>query len=83
MAAGVAVIRGTSEGGPAVVVLRRTCTGLARGTSADPKSATEPAGHWPAAVGGRLRMTCRVIGDPSCRDGGKLAGADSGPSGAM
>lgn len=55
---------------------------MARGTSASPKSETELAGHRPAPVGGWLRMTCKTSGDPSWRDGGKLAGDDSGPMGA-
>ena len=38
----------------------------------DPKSATEPAGHWPAGVTGWLRMTCMMIGDARSRTGGRL-----------
>ena len=54
----------------------------ARGTlGSDPKSLTEPAGHPPVGVGGWLRMTRMMIGDPSWRAGGRLAGDGSGPSG--
>src|ERR1022692_29915 len=56
-------------------------------------TATEPAGHPPAGVAGSRRMTCRMIGDPRWRGGGRMIGdattacvcdrvaAGSGPSG--
>ncbi len=61
-----------------------TATDSARGTlGSDPKSAIEPAGHWPAGVAGWLRMTWMMIGDPRSRTGGRLTGAGSGPSGVI
>src|SRR5215472_16129250 len=43
-------------------------------------TAAQPAGHRPVAVGGWLRMSCRMSGDPRWRGCGMVA-AWSGPSG--
>ena len=76
--------RGQGRGGRAPLDGHGHGDGTARGTlGSDPKSATEPAGHWPAGVAGWLRMTCMMIGDPRSRAGGRLTGAGSGPSGVM